>query len=333
MKKRILITGGAGFIGSHIAESLVKEGLKVIVYDNFSSGRIENLNLIRKEIEVIKADILDYKTLNKAMGKVDYVSHQAAQLEIFRCIENPIIDLQVNTVGTLNVFNAAIQNKVKKVINASSACVYGQAQYTPQDEGHPQNPNWPYGVSKLAAEKYCHLFSSYHGLKITSLRYSIVYGEREWLGRVLTMFIKRVLSNRPPVVFGNGKQLRDFIYVKDAVRLHNLCLFSPKADNKIYNVSTGIGTSIEKLAKLVTQIAEKDLRPIFENVREGSNSRFMVGRKRIPAELQKMVLSYRKAKKDMSWEPRVDLIEGIRREIEWVRRNPEVWRSKGIVHV
>lgn len=326
MKESIFLTGGAGFIGSHIAESLVSQGYKVAIYDNFSSGRNENLRKIKNDIKIIKGDILDYNKLEASMAGFDIVSHQAAQLEIFRCVGDPGLDLETNTIGTLNVLRSAVKNKIKKIINASSACVYGQAQYTPQDEDHPKEPNWPYGVSKLAAEKYCNIFQDTYHIPIVSLRYGIVYGEREWLGRVLTMFIKRViLEKKQPVIFGNGDQLRDFIYVGDVVRLHDFCLKKAKLPDRVYNVSTGIGTSIKRLAKLVIEYSGKDYLPLFEQLKEGEPSQYMPERKRIPQELRKMVLSPKRALKDLGWRSSVPLKEGILKEIEWISQDCNFW--------
>lgn len=333
MNEKILVTGGAGFIGSHIVEDLLKEGYQVSVYDNFSSGRRENLSAIIDDIELIEADILDYETLKKSVKGCDIISHQAAQLEIFKCLDDPIVDLEVNTIGTLNVLKAAVENGIKKIISASSACVYGQAKYIPQDEEHPKNPNWPYGVSKLAAEKYTDIYHQRHNIDIFDLRYAIIYGEREWLGRVLTMFLTRALKGKAPVVFGKGAQLRDFTYVKDVVKLNNLLLKDSIKGHRVYNVSTGIGTSISELAKIVIQVAGLNCQPIFEDVPEGKASRFMPERKRIPSELDKMVLSYEKAKKDLSWRPESFLEEGVKKEYEWIKENQEFWKIEGEIKV
>ena len=334
MKGKVFVTGGAGFIGSHIIEALLNEGYEVTIYDNFSSGRKENLNNVIDDIRIIEGDILDYEKVKNAMKGHDYVSHQAAQLEIFRCLEDPSIDLKINTIGTLNVLKASVENRIKKIINASSACVYGQAQYVPQDESHPTNPNWPYGVSKLAAEKYCQIFQENFGLKIISLRYSIVYGEREWLGRVLTMFLKRVMEDKDLVIFGEGDQLRDFIYVKDAVKLHNLCLESNKDLNaNVYNVSTGIETSIKELAHIVNEVASKSTGIIFEDVNEGKFSQYMPNRKRIPTELKKMVLDNERAKRNFNWQPLVNLKKGIKKELSWITENPSYWERTRVIKV
>lgn len=333
MKEKVFVTGGAGFIGSHIVEDLLKNGYEVTIYDNFSSGRRGNLNSIKDDVRIIKGDILDYDKLKRAMKGHRYVSHQAAQLEIFRCLDDPFVDLNINTIGTLNVLKACLANNVEKIINASSACVYGQAQYVPQDEDHPTNPNWPYGISKLAGEKYANIYHERYSINVMNLRYSIVYGEREWLGRVLTMFLKRILENRPPVIFGRGDQLRDFIYVKDVVRLHNLLLKNNIYGCKTYNVSTGIGSSIKELAKMVIEIAGMGIEPIFEEVKEGELSHFMSQRKRIPAELIKMVLSPEKAGKETGWIAETSLKEGIVKEFNWIRENSRFWKMDELIKV
>ncbi len=323
---KILVTGGAGFIGSHIVDSLVRKGANVIVYDNFSSGRIENLKDSKKDIKVINGDILDCDKLLEVCGDVQVISHQAAQLEITTCLEEPVRDLRINTEGSLNVFNAAITNDVKKVIYASSACVYGQAQYTPQDENHPTRPNWPYGVSKLAVEKYADIYGTYDRIPMVGLRYSITYGPREWYGRVLTVFLKRAMEHKPPVVWDGG-QIRDFIYVADAVALHNCCIENDKLENEIFNVSTGLGTSILDLAKMVVDVLDLEIEPVFESVVEGEVSDLVEGRKRLPLELKVMDLDNKKAKEMLGWEPKVGLKDGLVKEYEWLKSNQHRWKK------
>ncbi|MFC1804509.1 NAD-dependent epimerase/dehydratase family protein [Candidatus Omnitrophota bacterium] len=330
--KRIFITGGAGFIGSHIAESLISKGHKVTIYDNFDSGSPENIRSFKDKVKVIRGDIMDYSKLLRAMKGHDVISHQAAQLEILRCIDDPLVDLRSNTVGTLNVLKAAAKNKIKRLINASSACVYGQAESLPQGEGHPKNPNWPYGVSKLAAEKYCRIFQDYYGICVTSLRYGIVYGPREWFGRVLTYFIKRALEKKPLIVF-DRKVTRDFIFVDDVVRFHNLCLTKSSTGGQVFNVATGKGTDLYGLAKKVKEVTGLKDRIIFDSPQEGRPSKYMPERKRLPAELKKMVLDTGKAKKLTGWNPQVDLAEGIRREFLWLKANRRRWSSKGRIRV
>jgi len=328
--KKVLITGGAGFIGSHIVDSLVKNGAEVIVLDNFSSGRLENIANQKENIKIVRGSVLNLNLLKKIIKDVDVVSHQAASLEIFRALDDPFYDLKTNVIGTLNVLKACLDSNVKKIINASSACVYGQAVTTPQSEDHPLNPHWPYGVSKLAAEKYCTMFHEFYGLPTVSLRYAIVYGPREWFGRVLTIFIKRVTEGKPPVIFGNGKQVRDFIHVFDVVRVHNICIEKSITNGKVYNIGSGVGTTIEELANAVIQCANKKLKPIYEEVKEGEESKYVRGRKRIPGELKKMHLDISKTKKELDWKPQITIEEGVKTEIEWYIKNLHRWQVKEI---
>lgn len=320
----IMVTGGAGFIGSHIVESLVDNGANVTVYDNFSSGSMENLVRLKDDINIIKGDILDYTKLKRASRGIDVISHQAAQLEITRCIENPAQDLKINTEGSLNVFNAAVENEVNKIIYASSACVYGQAKYLPEDENHPKNPNWPYGVSKLAVEKYADIYHENYGISLNGLRYSIIYGPREWYGRVLTVFLKRAMQNQPPVIWG-GDQIRDFCYVKDVVDFHNILINKDKIKNEVFNVSTGKGTSIKDLACLIKTLFNVG-NPIYENVNEGDVSNEINGRIRLPLELKEMILDNSKAIK-LGWEPKMELKDGLIEEYLWLKQNPQRWKN------
>ncbi len=320
---KVLVTGGAGFIGSHVVDDLLQGGANVIVYDNFTSGSRENLQAASPDIEIIEGDILDTNMLDNVMQGVDAVSHHAAQLEITRCIESPLEDLKINAEGTVNVLEAAKNAGVQKLVYASSACVYGQARFTPQDEDHPTKPNWPYGVSKLAAEHYARLYHSYYGIETTGLRYAIVYGPREWYGRVLTAFLRRALDGKPPVVWG-GSQIRDFIFVDDVVRCHRRCLEQEGLGFDIYNVSSGVGTSIHELAELICSLFDLD-EPLYEDVQEGEISSMVEGRMRLPAELKQMILDNEEAEQVLGWSPKVSLEEGIQREMEWLKENLHRW--------
>ena len=327
---KIFVTGGAGFIGSHIVEKLVASGAEVTVYDDFSFGNVDNLFNVKNDINIVKGDILDFELLKNSMIGHDIVSHQAAQLEIFLGSENPIRDLNINTIGTLNVLQAAKQNNVAKVINASSACIYGQTESNTAEDCLPM-PNWEYGVSKLAAERYGTIYNDYKDLPVVNLRYAITYGEREWYRRVLTIFIKRAVLNEPLVIFGDGQQIRDFIYVKDVVRLHNLCIENEVANGQAYNAGTGIPTTIVDLAHLVSDVAEDILnyRPpiIFEETREGEFSRLVPAKKRNTAELKVMLLDVKKVYQELGWKPDTTLREGVKNEMRWVSENLHRWEE------
>jgi UDP-glucose 4-epimerase len=320
---RILVTGGAGFVGSHVVDQLVRAGARVTVFDDLSSGHEANLEGVRDDVELVRGSILDADALRTAGRGADAICHQAAQLEIIRCIEEPLEDLRSNAEGTLNVLEAARKLEIGRVVYASSACVYGQAQHTPESEDHPTEPNWPYGVSKLAAEHYARLYGDYYGIETAGLRYSIVYGPREWYGRVMTAFLRRGLDGEAPVVWG-GHQVRDFVYVGDVAAGNLACLQAEELPHRVYNLSTGRGTTVRELADTVA--AMMDLGgPIYEDVAEGQASELVDGRVRLPAELATMVLDPRRAAEDLGWAARTDLRTGMEREVAWLRDHRDRW--------
>lgn len=325
--KNVLVTGGAGFIGSHLVERLVEAGANVTVLDNFRTGLRENLENVIGDIELVEGSIMEPADLERVTRGKDLVNHQAAQLEITRALDDPVEDLITNTVGTLNVMKAAVNAGVPKLVMASSACVYGQAVETPQQEdSHPTEPNWAYGVSKLATEKYGVIFNEMYGLNVTSLRYGIVYGPREWYGRVLTIFLKRALEGLPLVVFGDGLQIRDLVNVKDVVAMNLLCMTDEAADNQIINVSTAVPTDINTIATLVRKATGKDIEVIHEDLEEGKSSQYY-DRIRLPQELKTMLLANTKAEKLLGWRPTADLEDGIREEYEWLSSNQSRWQE------
>lgn len=315
---RVLVTGGAGFIGSHLVRSLLERGADVAIYDNLSTGSRRNLEGIEGDVELIEGDILDYPSLERAARGRDVISHQAAQLEITHALANPVDDMRTNIEGTLNVLMAARKVGAGKVMNASSACVYGQARSLVQPESDPTEPNWEYGISKLAAEKYGRLAYEHDGLDVTSLRYAIIYGPREWYGRVLTMFVKRALQGEPLVVFGAGDQVRDFTYVGDLVEIHNRCIEEPAAAGEVFNVSTGVGTSVAELAEAVRRIVGSEVPIVREDVPEGEVSEQVPGRLRVPHELQRMVLDNTHARDVLGFAPATTLDGGVPRQVEWL---------------
>jgi UDP-glucose 4-epimerase len=331
--KNVLITGGAGFIGSHLAEEyLINDAEKVVVYDDFSTGTMENLNEVRDgRLKIVKGSILDPVMLNNVVReeKISIIDHLAAELEVYTGIKDTEKDARINILGTLNVLNIAVKNKVEKVLFASSGAVYGEAKYIPIDEEHPLEPHWPYGVSKLSAERYVLQYHKLFGLNTTAFRYSIVYGPREWFGRVLTMFIKRIfLENKPPVVFGEGLQTRDFVFVKDIVKAHILAIEKQEAMGKVFNLGSEKGISIRELANILVEMAKKKLDIIYDNPQEGSASRFQPERIRLKGELKNFVLNCHKAKKVLGWSPQTDFADGLTKEVEWILKFPKRWSGK-----
>ncbi|MEM2202655.1 MAG: GDP-mannose 4,6-dehydratase [Candidatus Bathyarchaeia archaeon] len=331
--KNVLITGGAGFIGSHLAEEYLANNAKnVIIYDDFSTGTIKNLDHIKDErLKIVEGSVLDVARLDEVIkrGKVDIIEHLAAELEVYKGIKDSCRDARLNIFGTLNVLNIALKNGVKRILFASSGAVYGEAKYLPIDESHPLEPHWPYGVSKLSAERYVIQYHKLFGLETTAFRYGIVYGPREWYGRVLTMFIKRIfLESKPPVVFGDGSQTRDFIYVGDVVKAHLLAVKNAEAVGQVFNIGSGKGVSVRELAELLINISGKKLEILYDNPEEGSASKFQPERIRLIGELKNFVLDYSKAEKILGWRPTIKFEDGLAEEIKWILNFPEIWGGK-----
>ncbi|TFF90116.1 MAG: NAD-dependent epimerase/dehydratase family protein [Promethearchaeota archaeon] len=325
--RKILITGGAGFIGSHLVDRFLEEGAdQIVVYDNFSTGLHKYLE--GKPIDIVNDDILNTKKLDEVMKGIDIVSHHAAELEVFTGINNTLHDLRINIEGTFNVLNTAYKNRVQKFIYASSGGVYGQAEYIPEPEDHPIRPHWPYGVSKLAGEKYCLQYYLLYNFSTVALRYGIVYGPREWYGRVLTIFIKRALEGKAPIIFGDGEQRRDYIYIDDIVEANILAIKSESTNGKVFNVGGGKSFSINQVADTVLKLMEIELKPIYDNPEPGESSKFQPNRRRLPGELRDFILDNTFIKKTINFHPKVDFMEGVKREINWIRNFPENWNYK-----
>ncbi|MEM3443113.1 MAG: SDR family NAD(P)-dependent oxidoreductase, partial [Candidatus Bathyarchaeia archaeon] len=213
---KVLVTGGAGFIGSHLVERLLKEDCNVVVLDDLSSGKTENLDLKNRNLIFLKGGIRDKELVKKALKDVEVVFHLAALVDVPFSVKNPLLVNQVNVCGSLNILEESIKTNVEKFIYASSCAVYGEPQYLPINEEHPTNPLSPYAVSKLAIEKYCQVFNKLYGLKTVSLRLFNVYGPRQEgdsYSGVISRFIRQLRSGKPPIIFGDGSQTRDFVYV------------------------------------------------------------------------------------------------------------------------
>jgi len=309
---RILITGGAGFVGSHIADRLLEMNNKVMVYDNFDpfySGKEQNIshNLKNKSFKLLGADILDYDTLKVALKNVDVVFHEAAQPGVRFSIKNPAKSHQVNTTGTINVLLAAKETGVKKVIFASSSSVYGIPNSLPISEKHPTNPTSPYAVSKLAAEKYCKVFQEVYGLNIVSLRYFSVYGPRGRPDQVIYSFVSNVLKGEPPVIYGDGTQTRDFTYISDVVDATILAARVDGIAGEVFNIGAGSQISIKGLANTIIKLARKDgiITPIFKESYAG--------------DFPHTFANIQKAEKLLGYKPKAQLKEGLQAFIEWYK--------------
>ena len=297
--KNILVTGGAGFMGSHIVDRLSPDN-NVIVLDNLFSGTLANLEKSKDRITFIKGDILDKALVTDIVAKVEFVFHLAAHVGNIRSIKDPYFDMDVNIKGMLNLLEACRNSNVKRLVYSSSAAIFGEAKYLPIDEEHPLNPESPYAVSKLAAEKYCFAFHKVHGVPTTALRYFNVYGPRQEsseYANVIPIFIGRIKEGKPLTVFGDGKQTRDFAFVEDVVTANILAATQPAAVGEIFNIATGIGNSIEELISILNQLSGKESPVTYADPRAG--------------EVKHSRANIEKARTILRYSPKTNLKEGL----------------------
>ncbi len=290
---RILVTGGTGFIGSHLVEELVKEGYDIVVVDNLSRGKIENLNSVIKGVKLIQGDITNLDLINDIVRKVDVVYHLAALSRVIPSIQNPELCFKSNVVGTEIIARLCAKYK-KKLIFSSSREVYGDAEYIPVDEKHPLNPKNPYGASKVAGEKIIEAYSKSYGLDYVILRLGNVYGERDF-ERVIPLFIDKCLKGDDLVVYG-GNQILDFVYISDVIDTL-LKAADMSNDNDKFNVGSGVGVKIIDLAKLIKGVINTNSKILIGNPRKG--------------EVEEFIADISKIKKSLGWRPDVKLEEGL----------------------
>ncbi|ASJ01003.1 SDR family oxidoreductase [Thermococcus gorgonarius] len=301
--KLVVVTGGAGFIGSHIAWELVKDN-EVIVIDNLYTGKEEN---VPPGAKLIKADIRDYQSIAELISNADYVFHEAAQVSVVESVRDPIFTEEVNVLGTLNILKALIEGH-GKLIFASSAAVYGDNPNLPLKETERPRPLSPYGVTKATAEEYLRVFHELYGLPVVALRYFNVFGPRQGFNQyagVISIFINRALAGEPLVIFGDGKQTRDFIYVRDVVKANLLAAESRKANGRVFNVATGKQTSILELAMKVIEITGTTSSIIFDKPR--------------PGDIRHSLADISEIRK-LGFEPEWSLEEGLKKTVEWYAR-------------
>jgi UDP-glucose 4-epimerase len=298
-----MVTGGAGFIGSNVADRFVHEGHKVTVIDDLSTGVESNVNKKAKFYKVdIRSAVID-KIFEKA--KADILCHHAAQIDVRKSTDDPIFDADVNILGSLNLLNACVRHKVKKVIFASTGgAIYGEQDYFPADEKHPARPLCPYGVTKLTIEKYLHFYRETHGLEYVSLRYANVYGPRQnpfGEAGVVAIFAERLLSGKEAVIYGDGKRTRDFVFVDDVVRANLLALHCPQSD--IFNIGTGVETNINS---------------IFRTLKRGTGSeQEEIHAPPKPGEQERSALDCSKARRLLKWKPKCRFSEGMDRTVQF----------------
>ena len=284
--RKALITGGAGFIGSHIIEELVTRGFPVVSVDDYSAGKKINLKHLHrfKNFKEVDCDVTDIKRLSRYFKGIDIVFHNAASKKSV-CLLNPRRDLEVNGSGTFNLLELSKKNKVKKFIHASTGSVYGEPKYFPTSEKHPTDPVSYYGVSKLAGEKYVRVFQQLYGLDTTILRYFHVYGSRQEFnefGGVVAIFTRNLIENQKPVIFGSGQQERSFTYVKDVVKANLLVAIKKESSGEVYNCASGIRVTINDLCSAVLRAFGKDdIRPIHKDWLVGDIKKFQIDNSKI----------------------------------------------------
>jgi nucleoside-diphosphate-sugar epimerase len=306
---RYLVTGGAGFIGSNTVDELVRRGHGVVVLDDLSSGKEDNLAEIRNKITFVKGSITDIEAVQKAMQQAEYVIHLAARTSVPRSMKDPLDTNRINVEGTLNVLVAARDNKVKRVVFAASSSAYGETPTLPKTESMQPQPISPYGVSKYVGELYAQTFGRCYGLENVSLRYFNIFGPRQdpdspYSG-VLARFTASFLSGTQPTVFGDGEQTRDFTFVENAVQANLLACEAPNASNQVFNIGTGFRISLNQTLDLLRRITGKNLAAKYEPPRDG--------------DIRDSQADIRKACDTLGYEPTVQFEEGLQRTFDWYR--------------
>jgi UDP-glucose 4-epimerase len=302
---KILVTGGAGFIGSNVSDALVKDGHVVTVLDNLSTGKEENIN---PEVKFYNVDLLDIESLELAFRefKPDVVNHHAAQIDVRKSVEDPAFDAETNIIGSINLFELSINYGVRRIIFSSTGgALYGEPEKLPADEYTPIEPISPYGVAKYCVENYLNYFKRLYGVERVILRYANVYGPRQDpLGEagVVAIFTGKILKGEKPVILGDGTQTRDYIYVEDVVKANVLAL---EGKEGTYNIGTGKETSVNELIEIFSKVLGHEIKPEYAPPRKG--------------EVHRISLDGEKAKRELGFVPKYSLEEGIKKTIEWYK--------------
>jgi UDP-glucose 4-epimerase len=306
---RILVTGGAGFIGSNVADRFLALGHEVAVLDNLSTGFRE---FVPAAARFYRGDVTDAAAVDRCLAEFrpEIVDHHAAQIDVRRSVAEPAFDAETNILGGIRLLEASTRHGVRKFLYASTGgALYGEGRQLPATEDHPIHPEAPYGASKHALEHYLHLWRLLHGLDYTVLRYPNVFGPRQnphGEAGVNAIFIGLMLQGKRPRIFGTGEQLRDYLYVGDVVEANVIAL--ERGAGEIVNLGTGIGTSVLDIVREINRILGTSIEPIFEPAR--------------PGEIQRIYLDASRARRVLGWTPTVPFAEGLRRTVEWSRSNP-----------
>ncbi len=303
---KILVTGGAGFIGSHVVDKYVAEGHDVAVVDNLSTGFREN---VHPKARFYEGDICDAELIDEIFRKErpEVVNHHAAQMDVRRSIADPVFDARSNILGSLNVILASVKHKARKFIYISTGgAVYGEPKYLPVDESHPIAPESQYGISKHTVEHYLHLYRLHSGLTYTVLRYPNVYGPRQNAkgeAGVIAIFIGQMLEGTTPTIYGDGEQVRDYVHVEDIVRANVIAL--EKGEDEIYNIGSGIGSTVNEIFGLLAELFSFQGKPRYGDARTG--------------EIYKIYLNADKAYRQLGWRSQIPLEKGLRLTANWFK--------------
>ena len=312
----VLVTGGSGFIGSHLVEALLKRGALVRVLDNFATGNRRNLAAVvqrvpmQENLTCIDGDITDGAAVREAVRGVEYILHQAALPSVQRSVEDPLTSNRVNVEGTLNILAAAREAGVKRVIYASSSSVYGDSPQLPKVESMATNPLSPYAVSKLAAEDYCRSFTRVYGLETVSLRYFNVFGPRQDPGSVyaavIPRFIEALLDSRPPMIYGDGTQSRDFTFIENVVQANLLALDASGVAGEAFNIACGESVDLQSVVQLLGEFSNCNVQPEYQAPRTG--------------DVKHSLADISKAKRMLGYHPSVSFREGLKQTFEYFRQ-------------
>jgi nucleoside-diphosphate-sugar epimerase len=315
-KQTVLVTGGCGFIGSHIVEALVKKGYQVRILDNLSTGKLENIATLNpQDFEILVGDVADFPTVDTAMQGCEYVFHEAAIASVTKSINDPIGSSNVNYRGTLNVLEAARKHSIRRVVFAGSAAAYGDEPTLPKTESIPANPITPYGVDKLASELLGHFYARTLGVEFVCLRYFNVFGLRQdpsspYSG-VISIFCDRIRQGLAPIIYGDGFQSRDFVHVSDVVAANLIVMEHPKATARTFNVGRGVATSLLEIVQILNDLTGQNLHPIYKESRPGDIRHSLANNTALTA---------------LAWSPSISIREGLAELLETTHKYLQIKR-------
>ncbi|MEJ2241654.1 MAG: SDR family oxidoreductase [Candidatus Bathyarchaeota archaeon] len=306
---KILVTGGAGFIGSHLVDRLIEKGYTVRVIDDLSTGEKQNIaqHKNNESFQFVEGDIRDFDLVKKCVKDVDAVFHEAALVSVTLSVENPLLSNEINVTGSLNLLKASVDTNVKRFIFASSCAIYGDTKELPITEKISGNPLSPYAVDKLAIEKYAKVINDSYEIETVGLRYFNVYGSRQKYGPysgVISIFINKLLENKVPTIFGDGDQTRDFVNVKDVIEANMLALSKRDVSGEVFNISSGRAVTINNILKIIRKLLKKEkIEPKYSEARFG--------------DIKHSYADISKAQKILGYDPQIQINEGLKQLIQY----------------